>query len=350
MIFYLSLFMISSFFAFIYSNSKEYNVSVVAKISYFLIVFFPAAFRVNIGTDYLNYTKVFYLIQNNEKVRAEVGWVLLNKICIILGMDVQWIFIISAFFTIYFIFKTPKKDFFIVFVSFFCLFYLDSYNIVRQCLAMSMCWYSYLLLEKNKKLKAFFYSITSIFFHSSLIIFVLFELMICFIKINNTKIVYVILLCCFIASYINLPIKFLSIILAHTRYGVYFTQFDYYNNRSSGLGSLFSLLVRLLIILSMYYFIIKYNKIEKKELSNIAFFVLAIAIMDVFSASIFMLQRVKMIFYLSYMFIMKYLFSTNGLLYKWRNGFFLLYIILYFLIIKLITGANAIIPYQYSIL
>ena len=186
----------------------------------------------------------------------------------------------------------------------------------------------------------------SVLFHSSLLLFVFFEILLMTFEIKKKKTVYIVFLVCLIASYVNLPMQLLRLILSATKYGVYFDQFDFYNSLGSSLGSRLSLFVRLCFLFFMF-ISIKPDDMSDRLFSNISWFILAISISDVFSASMFMLQRVKMIFYLSYMVIVKYLVVSRGSLQKVRNNLVLLYFIFYFLILKLLTGANAIIPYQY---
>ena len=345
MSFYICLFFLVFIFSFCYTYSVDKNAAVCLKSIVFLLLFIPSALRYGIGTDYENYVNIFYDILNNVDVRTEAGWVLLNKFCISFNLDVQWVFILSTFFTIYYMFKTPKKDFFIVIVLFFCLFYLDSYNMTRQGLTMAICWYAYLCFINGKKKKCYLYVIISSLFHTSGLIILLCFFIIDKFKILNKKIVNVLLICCFLLSYTNILMNIFGFILSFTKYGIYIEMLDYYNTRSAGYGNIYTLLFRtffLLLIFNSYSF--TRNNVENK---CIVYFLLLLELSDVISLNMFMANRVKMMFYLFYIMIMIPLYQQKGnVILKIKKIGFITFFILYYLVLKLLTGANAIIPYQ----
>lgn len=345
MLFYIFLFFLVLLFSFCYTYAKDVNVAVCFKIITFLLLFLPSALRYGIGTDYVNYVDIFFNIKEGVDVRTELGWVFLNKFCIFFNLNVQWIFIISSFFTIYYIFKTPKKDFFIVIILFFCLFYLDSYNMTRQGLTMSICWYAYLCFIGGKKNKSYIYIIISSLFHTSGLIILLCFFIIDKFKLINKKTTTILLFCCFFLAYTNIFMTILSFILSFTKYNVYLEMFEFYNERSAGFGSIYTLLIRTFILLILFNsFRYTNNDIENKF---IVFFILLLELSDVIALDLYMANRVKLLFYLAYIMIMVPLYQQKGNVFmKIKKIGFISYFILYYLILKLITGANAIIPYQ----
>lgn len=345
MLFYICLFLLVFIFSFCYTYSKDKNTAVCFKSVVFLLLFIPSAFRYGIGTDYNNYVNIFYDILGNIDVREELGWVLLNKFCIFFNLNVQWIFVISTFFTIYYMFKTPKKDFFIVIILFFCLFYLDSYNMTRQGLTMAICWYAYLCFINGKKKKCYLYVIISSLFHTSGLIILLCFFVIDRLKVINKRIVNILIIGCFFLSYTSTLMNLLSFILSFTRYGVYFEMLEYYNERSAGLGNIVTLLFRIVVIMFIFNSF-KYtdNSIENK---CIIYFLLLLIFSDVISLDIYMANRLKMLFYLSYIMIMVPFYKQKGnVIIKIKKAGLISFFILYYLVLKLLTGANAIIPYQ----
>lgn len=346
MFFYISLFFLVFLFSFCYTYAKNSSAAVCFKIITFLLLFLPSALRYGIGTDYENYVRIFNEIKDGVDVsRAEIGWYLLNKGCIELGVNVQWIFILSTFFTIYYMFKTPKKDFFIAIILFFCLFYLDSYNMTRQGLTMAICWYAYLCFINGKKKKCYLYVIISSLFHTSGLIILLCFLIIDKAKLLNKKVVNILIIGCFLLSYTNILMNIISILLSFTKYGVYLEMLEYYNERSTGLGSIFTLLIRTIVILILFN-TFKYTK-NSTENKCILFFLLFLEFSDVVSLDLYMANRVKMLFYLAYIMIMMPLYQQNGdVILKIKKVGFISFFVLYYLLLKLITGANAIIPYQ----
>jgi len=248
-------------------------------------------------------------------------------------------------FTIYYMFKTPKKHFFIVIILFFCLFYLDSYNMTRQGLTMSICWYAYLCFIKGKKKKCYFYVIISSLFHLSGLIFLLCFFIIDKLMILSKKVTNILIIGCFFISYTNFFMSILTFLLSSTRYNVYLKMLDFYNERSAGLGSTFTLFLRTFILLVIFNsFKYTNNNIQNK---CIIFFLILLEVFDVISLDFFMANRVKMLFYLSYIMVMMPLYQQRGnTIFKMKKISFIAFFILYFLILKLLTGANAIIPYQ----
>lgn len=343
MFFYLIHFFLFSIFSYIYSITKEQYSKFLFKTICFLILFIPSALRYNIGYDYKNYVEIFNQIGNGVKINQETGWLIINKIILYFHLDVQWIFVIASFFTIYYIFKTPKKDFFVTTLLFYCLWYLDSYNIVRQGLSMSICWYSYLLYTDNKKGKSYLYAFIAILFHLSSVIFLIFLFIANYIKVpNKTFSIVVFILLYVILESIDL-IQSLGLIFEHTKYGTYFKFFEQYNNLSKNYGSNISLLLRLIILTVMYFV----YKPRNKNNEQIVFIItICLFSFDIIGAQIYMFQRIRLFFFITYISLITNIISTkNGILLV-EKYIFIFFIILYYLVLRLMTGTNAIIPYQ----
>ena len=139
-------FLQSVFFIFslyMYSKAKESYGALCLKIFSFMIIFLPAALRFNIGTDYQNYVDIFDSILLNENVTTEVGWRLLNKVCIFFHLPKQFLFIISSFIIYILVFKITKKNYIILLITFYLYLYTASFNIIRNCicLAFVLCGY-----------------------------------------------------------------------------------------------------------------------------------------------------------------------------------------------------------------
>src|SRR5690554_3177511 len=96
MIFYISQFILVSFFAYIHSYHKNERFSVTAKWICLLLLFIPSALRYNIGTDYVNYKSIFNVIQKTGQNRNEIAWVYLNKLIIALKLPFQYVIAIAS--------------------------------------------------------------------------------------------------------------------------------------------------------------------------------------------------------------------------------------------------------------
>jgi hypothetical protein len=309
----------------------------------FALLFCPSAFRFGIGTDYFNYYSIFGKIKLGKIITQEPGWYLLNLFIIRIGLNFQWVIILSSFFTIYYIFKTPKKDFFVVVVLFFCLYYLDSYNATRQALAMSICWYSYLCYIKSKKIKSYIYILIAITFHYSAIVFLIVTVVFDFFYISKKKNFTILIIILFIFS--NSFQNVLFWLISFTPYSIYIKNIIYFNQRAGGFGNVWSILIRYFILLWMCFSVNK-SKCAKGEYSSIQILTVSLLFFDILGVSLFMFQRIRMFFFISYIALMRVLIRNNGFENKLKNSLFIVFFILYYFVLKLITGANAIIPYE----
>ena len=164
MIFYISQFILVSFFAYIHSYHKNERFSVTAKWICLLLLFIPSALRYNIGTDYVNYKSIFNVIQKTGQNRNEIAWVYLNKLIIALKLPFQYVIAIASALTIFPFIKTKKKDFFIIIILFSCLYYLNSFNITRQVIAMAFIWAAYLFILERKFIISFLWILLQVYF------------------------------------------------------------------------------------------------------------------------------------------------------------------------------------------
>lgn len=345
MTFYLILFTLVCFFSFIYTYSKEKNVAVLSKLMVFILLFIPLALRKDIGTDYKNYVKIFNEMKSGIKISQEFGWQFLNYIVIKLNLNVQWIFIISAFLTVLFILQTPKKELFITVILFFSLFYLESFNVVRQALAMSICWYSFLCFNKGLNKRAIIFLIFAISFHYAAILVAF-----AFIFMNKQKLsekaFFVLLVFSFILVESGFLLKILTFILSFTKYGIYLSRSDLFSNLvSGGIGGLATFTVRSIILIGMYYFLPK--SIDEKQKNYCRVCVLCLFVFDLLGVNVYMFQRVRIYFFLSYMVVFYFLYHQKSELRKSANIIFVLFFVVYYMVLKLLTGAGQIIPYMH---
>lgn len=141
----------------------------------FLVLLIVAGFRWNVGTDYINYESIFEVYQSGNDpywTNFEIGFALLNK-CIAAIANSQVLFLVSSYITLYYIFKTIKENSIDPFLSIFLFYtlysYCDSLNIVRQYIAMAICFSALKNLKENELKKYVFKIILACFFHASAI-------------------------------------------------------------------------------------------------------------------------------------------------------------------------------------
>ena len=344
MIFYIVLFFLVFISSFFCTYTKTIQISNIFRYLCFVFMFLPSAFRFGIGTDYVNYVDVFNIIKSGGTVIQEPGWLLLNLLIIKLNLNVQWVFIISSFFTIFFMVKTEKNDFFVVIVLFYCLFYLDSYNIVRQALSMSICWYSYICYVKGKKIKSYLIAFTAIFFHFAAIVFLIMLLVMNFISFKSDVYFYFTFIIILLLFYTKLPEKILFYLLSFTKYSTYIENLEYYNQRAGGNTSILSIFVRSVIPFALLN-TIKRKRCSIKEYSCLQLLTLALLFFDFFGVSFYIFQRIRSFFFLTYIALMKASFIKNNSIATITNYFYLFFFIAYYFLLRLLSGSGEIIPY-----
>ncbi len=343
--FYFGLFVLVFLFSFIYSHAKDVNIVILSRVILFLLLFLPLALRKDIGVDYNNYVSIYNRIYKGGHISIEPGWYLLNILIMKFNMNVQWIFIIPAFFTVYCVMKTPRTLCFGIFILFFTLYYLEAYNIVRQCFAMSICWYSFLCIKENRKRKAYMLLIIAICFHYSAIIVAICYL--CMEKINIPTIFFISLLFFFfIIIQSGIAIQLLTFFLSYTKYGIYLNRFDLFSNLSSGgIGGLVTFAFRTGILLLMFFSIP--NNVSEKEKNYCRIMTLSLFVFDLLGVSFYIFQRMRILFFLSYMVVYIYTYNRYNTFSKLKNFIILNFFILYYFVLKLIVGFGGIIPYKH---
>ena len=174
------------------------------KIIIFLTIFIMAiiaGIRYEVGSDWFQYYSGPELIGNGQYLRDfdkgsyEIGYIILCKIIYLLDLNGSVLLFVYAFLTYYFLFKTIDRysayiNVPITIFMYGCFYYLVSFNITRQALAISLAMYaiSFLDIEHYKKcenknesmvkkfqhnLKFFVWCFIAFLFHQSAIIAIL---------------------------------------------------------------------------------------------------------------------------------------------------------------------------------
>lgn len=140
----------------------------------FIILFLVSALRFDVGYDYISYYNVInYLDKNNYNRFGIIDQLLIN---ISRSIDFyQFYFIATSFFVIYLITVTLKKfseNYFFSILIFITIpiFYLLSFSIIRQFVAISIVFYSLRYIVKRNLLKYLLLIFVAFLFHISAII------------------------------------------------------------------------------------------------------------------------------------------------------------------------------------
>lgn len=116
-----------------------------------LVVSLFAGLRYFVGIDYEAYTFIFNSIVGSQ---IEPAFRLINFIIFLLGLNVQFVFLISSLITFSLFYKGIKRNssnvVLSIFLLLFCGFFIESLNIIRQYIAISIFFYSIrYIIEKN---------------------------------------------------------------------------------------------------------------------------------------------------------------------------------------------------------
>ncbi len=156
---------------------KKESVSVVLAMIFSWILFLISGFRYNTGTDYINYA------QNYETKRAgidtywlnyEPGFDFLNFFVSKTFGEVQVLFIICSGVTMYFVYRSYKKNsvdkYLSVYLFVMLYFFFSSFNYVRQYMAISLVLFAIDdLINKNFKNYLIKVAVASLFHSTSLL-------------------------------------------------------------------------------------------------------------------------------------------------------------------------------------
>lgn len=213
MVVYWCLFSIVTINTFLGHLVKNKYINRIGLFISFISMFLLSAMRKGIGDDYFNYLIFFRKYQSGVAFArdVEIGYALLNKICITLGLGFNSVIVVSSFlccFPVYYLARKIDKP--LVLYVYFLLFYPMSYCIIRQCIGSSiavLCTYYFiepffnnknavfpLLNNKDKSVKyvgfngkVIVLALLSCSFHKVLVIYFLVLFASPFLNINTLK-------------------------------------------------------------------------------------------------------------------------------------------------------------------
>ena len=130
----------------------------------------------DVGTDTQNYLDVYEMLHDDAGTLyvmsfMEPFWVLLNKLVIYTFDDYQLVVFLGVFLAItpFFIrvWKSSKSPYAAILFYVLLYYYFNTYNVVRQMIALSVVFYSYPFWEKGSYKKAISCTILAMMFHVS---------------------------------------------------------------------------------------------------------------------------------------------------------------------------------------
>ena len=151
----------------------EYGMSktqrLLGRLCCFLSLFVPAALRYDIGTDYSFYVDAFNSL--DTALEYEYGFRTLIFILRKIGCSSQGLFVLtSALIYLPLCSLLRRKDFSIKIILYFLLFYLYSYNVIRNAIAITFVILSVEYFTEARYLKSIIWCIVAYLFHYSSLI------------------------------------------------------------------------------------------------------------------------------------------------------------------------------------
>lgn len=185
LVFYTLVLGISTTFTYIAQLLKRYKFfrNLFLILSFF-VLWYVSANRYGIGTDYKLYENMYYEITSISNIKegirsfayVEPGWVLFNYFVYIFFGDVTYIFSLSSFITLLlfyiFIYKNNNSNLWVSVLIYGCIFYLQSFNLVRQFMAMSICLFCIKYINQKNIFKFIGVILIATLFHFSAIVFI----------------------------------------------------------------------------------------------------------------------------------------------------------------------------------
>lgn len=217
---YLSYVLIFIEILLLFMSFKNYKNSNNLKRIDFIILFFIftiiSGFRYNVGKDFATYEQMYNNPYNISNLFLEPIWRLISSSLHLLGFSsVYWFLFTSLLINFFFIKGVEKKskDFYLSMAFYMSVpqMFCETFNAVRQFVAVSIVFYFFYLFLEKKKLKFFLVTIIASVFHTSaLFIFPIF--LISKIKIPNSILLFIV---CFSFIMRNHFGKFIALIVSN---------------------------------------------------------------------------------------------------------------------------------------
>lgn len=231
------------------------NARLLKKLGFFILymwLFSLSALRWNIGTDYKNYVKQYFDINNAGywDPKIEPLYYLLVRFTKLSVDNVQLLFASISLITIlaYWCYS-KKQNMLLAIFCFYTVLYLPSYSLIRQALAVCIVIIASQYVIEGKNKKSIFMVFIAAGFHYSALLFIPFILL-KKIKIKSLIGLSLLLALIFLTVYYNIPRIILnSSLLQSTKYGVYSNNiFSNPTELGTGLGVIIKALPAIIFI------------------------------------------------------------------------------------------------------
>lgn len=261
---YIILYIIMIGYIFLSNYYPHKNILMWSLFILFCIVF---GFRYDVGIDYDSY----HIIFNSNYGDLEKGYEILQTFSKKLNSFETLIFL-TFFITNFFIVKTLReKNVQIKFVIYFYFVFMTSgllfgfLNVIRQGLAASVFYYSFVELEKRKIIKAVFFIFLGTLFHKTLVLVVPFFIFIYFVNIKKITSIFI-LIGFYIFTILNLLERLLAIAFKITDFS--YKGYNFYSLDKMILSTKETLGLGVMLKIIIFIIIITQNTISNKKLDH----------------------------------------------------------------------------------
>ncbi|MGL5169435.1 EpsG family protein [Edwardsiella tarda] len=247
-------------------------------ISVILLSFF-GGIRFDVGTDFLTYEYYFHLLKLGRDTYMEPGFETMTRLIYFLGFNEQGVFFISSFITCFFFYKYIKENSVNIGLSYFIfftfpIFYLASFNGIRQFIAVSLFIFSIKYIKNKNILKYLICVIIAASFHKTAIVL----LPLYFVLNRKLSVFFWMLLFLFLLTLSNYIPHLLELLGIGSKY----TSTEIYDNTGLNLKMLFVFFILLFVIYKSS--IIKKYHDDYNIILNMLFIVCMISIIPIFVA------------------------------------------------------------------
>lgn len=321
----------------------------IVSLMLIILISIIAALRYNVGMDYLSYDEIFNSIKYGNGNDIEPGFYALCRFVNLIGGTSQLMFLVCSIFTLLIYYKAFRflSNNIVLTLSVFILFgqmYLNTFNAIRQCVAIAIFCYSIKFIIEKKCLKYLFCIIVASLFHMTAL------LLIPLYWILTKKWNFIVKIFILLVSIYFLP-NFILLLISNSSYASYLT-FEKFSTDASFINYLYIVVGAVIMIFEKKLLL---NFQHRNILFNINFISLILSVLFiVFSGTPMTMVVVR----LNYYFIIFYAVMVARILSDIKKteiklicelGIYVIFSIL-FIRTTLIYGVDYnLLPYEYNI-
>lgn len=336
-LFYNFILFSSTFFVWLSEKGKGRRERYLFLTIAFLLVFIPSAIRYDIGTDYVNYVRIFETGTYINYQYKEPLFYFINSVLSGIDAHFQWFMVVTSFIFSAVAFKAyPQRNAWIFHLFFIFTLWFFSFNGIRQAVALSFSILSIYYFLNNRVWLFIFLNLVGMLFHNSVFLILILGLisLIPLHRYLKSHIFPFIAISSIVFIYLKPTIVFDIMenflrLVGMVKYANYFqSQTHFIEHYGSGLGILVKILFSIYLLLNTKY-LIELNK--KNWLVVLMIYIYTVAL--VLASQIVIFGRMADIFKISLIFGVYFLYKIdkNRLLNKLVLIIFILFMLISFI-------------------